>query len=64
MKNTHDQQYLVDSKGNRRALVIDIDDYQRLIEDIANLKTIAERKTNPMISPLQLITRLKKHGAL
>lgn len=48
--------YIVDEKGGKSAVILPIDEYNELLEDIHDLAVIAERKkTNTTIS----ITELK-----
>lgn len=58
------EQFLVDDKGHKQAVVIGLGNYQRLIEDFADLRVIAERKNNPKLSVTHFILKLKKHGIL
>ena len=55
---------MVDEKGHKHAVVIDIETYNKIMEDIADLKVIAERKNNPKFSTRHFLLRLKKHGIL
>ena len=49
--------YIVDEKGNKSAVVLPIEEYNELLEDIHDLSVIAERKKkNDTIS----LTDLKK----
>ena len=40
--------YLVDEKGRKRSVVLPMADYQELLEDLADLAVIAERKEEPV----------------
>lgn len=64
MKQKVKEKFLVDEKGHKQAVLIDIDRYQEMKEDIADLRTIAERKHNPKVSAANFTLRLKKHGIL
>lgn len=64
MKQPTARQYLVDAKGHKRAIVIDMDTYEKMIEDISDLKIVAERRDNPKMRSLQFLSRLKKNGIL
>jgi len=49
--------YIVDEKGNKSAVILPIEEYNELLEDIHDLAVIAERKKkNDTIS----VTDLKK----
>ncbi len=43
-------QYLTDERGDRTAVVLPIGDYEKLIEDLDDLATVAERREEPLIS--------------
>lgn len=64
MKTEPRYQYLVDNKGRRRAVVIDAEAYNQLMEDLSDLKVVAERKANPKFSSARFVARLKKNGIL
>jgi len=57
-------QYLVDDKGRKKAVVLSIDEYEELLEDIHDLAIIAERKDEETISIEELKKRLKEDGLL
>lgn len=64
MKSKIKEQFITDAKGHKRAVVIDMETYSDLMEDFADLRTIAERKNNPKYSSTHFILKLKKHGIL
>lgn len=64
MKTKIKEQFITDAEGQKRAVVIDIDSYERLMEDISDLKVVAERKNNPKYSPTHFTLKLKKNGIL
>jgi hypothetical protein len=53
-----DVQYIVGEKGDRTAVIMPIEEYEELMEDIHDLGVIAERREDPSISltlqPLQI----------
>jgi PHD/YefM family antitoxin component YafN of YafNO toxin-antitoxin module len=53
------QQYLINEKGRKTAVVIPIEEYQELLEDLHDLAIIAERKDEPTISMEELKRRLQ-----
>ena len=57
-------QYIHDTEGKRIAVVLDLSFYNQIMEDLRDLKIIAERRREPSISLLQFEARLKKHGVL
>lgn len=58
------EQYVVDSKGRRRGVLLSIEQYERLLEDLHDLAVVAERRDEETISLDQLKRRLKKDGLL
>lgn len=62
--NAVDLKYIVDEKGERTAVVMSIDHYEELLEDVHDLAVIAERREEPSISFEELKRRLKKDGLL
>ena len=62
MKPGSKERFLVDDKGHKQDVVIDVESYREMMEDIADLRGIAERKNNPKVSVAQCVLRLKKHG--
>jgi PHD/YefM family antitoxin component YafN of YafNO toxin-antitoxin module len=56
--------YLIDEKGQKTAVVIPLNDYQELLEDIHDLAIVAERKDEPTINFDTLKKRLKADGFL
>ena len=50
-------QFLTDDRGKKVAVVIPIADYESLMEDVADLAAVAERRDDDRIS----LNELKKH---
>ncbi len=57
-------EYVTDSDGNRKAVIMPIKEYDELMEDIQDLAIAAERKNEPTISHGQLLAELNKDGLL
>ncbi|MEO7319620.1 MAG: hypothetical protein ABIZ56_11580 [Chthoniobacteraceae bacterium] len=57
-------QYLTDEHGDRTAVVLPINDYEKLIEDLEDLAVIAERRDEPVIPHDQFMAELKRDGIL
>jgi len=64
MKSKIKEQFLTDAKGHKHAVVIDIGTYNELMEDIADLRVVAERKNNPKYPSSHFAIRLKRNGIL
>ena len=56
--------FIVDESGNKTAVILPLEDYEELLEDIHDLTVIAERKDEPTISLEELKKRLKADGLL
>jgi len=57
-------QYLIDESGKKTAVILPLDEYKALLEDIHDLAVIAERKDEPSISFDELKKRLKADGLI
>ena len=57
-------QYVSDEAGRRTAVLLPIEDYERLLEDLEDLAAIAERRDEPTVSHEELIAGLKRDGLL
>ncbi len=59
-----DTQFIIDESGNKTAVILPLEDYEELLEDIHDLTVIAERKNESTISLEELKKRLKADGLL
>lgn len=57
-------QYITDQSGERNAVILPIDFYYQLLEDLEDLAIAAERVNEPTLSHQQLIDELKADGLL
>jgi len=62
--DTLHEQYVVDSKGKRTAVILPIEQYERLLEDLHDLAVVAERREEELISLEEVKRRLKDDGLL
>jgi PHD/YefM family antitoxin component YafN of YafNO toxin-antitoxin module len=58
------EQYVIDEKGHKKAVIIPVDEYKELLEDIHDLAIVAERRDEPTITFEELKKKLKKDGLL
>jgi len=58
------EQYVVDSEGRKMAVLLSLEDYEKLMEDLHDLAVVAERREEEAISLQELKRRLKKDGLL
>jgi PHD/YefM family antitoxin component YafN of YafNO toxin-antitoxin module len=59
-----DTQFIVDESGVKKAVILPVEDYEKLLEDIHDLTVIAERKDEPTISLEDMKKRLKADGLI
>jgi PHD/YefM family antitoxin component YafN of YafNO toxin-antitoxin module len=58
------EQYVVDTKGNKLSVILSLERYERLMEDLHDLAVVAERRNEQPISFEEMKRRLKKDGIL
>lgn len=58
------RQYIVDESGKKTFVVLPIEEYERLLEDVKDLAAIAERRNEPRIIREELERGLKAGGLL
>jgi hypothetical protein len=54
------EQYIIDPKGKKRAIILPIKQYEQLMEDLHDLAVVAERKNEGTISLGEMKRRLRK----
>ena len=57
-------QYVVNEKGQKTAVILPVEEYEELLEDIHDLAIIAERRDEPTITFEELKKKLRKDGLL
>ena len=63
MEITHEQ-YIIDNKGKKTAVIIPIEQYEKLLEDLHDLAVVAERRAEEPIGLEEMKQRLKDNGLL
>ncbi|MDP2730715.1 MAG: hypothetical protein Q8O55_09550 [Dehalococcoidales bacterium] len=58
------EQFVTDEKGRKKAVILDIKLYQEILEDLEDLRLLAERKDEATSSLQEVEARLKTHGLL
>ena len=48
--------YVVDENGNRKAVMLPIEEYEELLEDLEDLALIAQRRNEPTV-PLDVVVQ-------
>jgi hypothetical protein len=56
--------YLVDKKGNKTDVVLILEEYEELIEDIHDLSVALERQNDKRVTLRELEERFKEDGLL
>jgi PHD/YefM family antitoxin component YafN of YafNO toxin-antitoxin module len=55
-----DIQYVTNQTGEKTAVILSIEEFQALLEDINDLAAVAERREEPTTSHDELIAELKR----
>ena len=58
------EQYVVDAKGRKTGVLLSVEQYERLLEDLHDLAVVAERRDEKPISLAELKRRLKEDGLI
>lgn len=58
MEKKFQEQYIVDEKGQKTAVILPVEEYDELLEDIHDLAVIAERRNEPTVSFEEVKARL------
>lgn len=59
-----DIQYVTNQTGEKTAVILSIEEFQALLEDIKDLAAVAERRGEPTTSHNELIAELKRDGVI
>jgi hypothetical protein len=62
--NELDLQYLINEKGEKTSVIIPIEQFEELLEDLEDLAIIADRSQEETISHDAVIAELKQDGIL
>ena len=57
-------EYVTDSEGRKKAVILPIEEYDALLEDLEDLACVAERKDDPTIPHHKVAEDLKSDGYL
>ena len=63
LKNLHPQ-YITNVSGEKTSIILPIEEFEELLEDIEDLATVAERRDEPTIPHESLVAELKKDGLI
>lgn len=57
-------QYITDEAGKKTAVILSIEAFRELLEDLEDLATVAERREEPTISHEEFVAELKQDGLI
>jgi hypothetical protein len=57
-------QFIIDPDGQKKSVILEISEYEELLEDLEDLAAVAERRTEETISHEQLVKELKADGLI
>ena len=61
---TLQEQYVIDTEGNKTAVILSLQRYEQLMEDLHDLAVVAERREEKPISLKEMQRRLREDGLL
>jgi len=64
MKKATAVQYVTDKRGKKTSVILPVETYEEMLEDIQDLVAVAERRKEKTISFDDMKKRLKKDGLL
>lgn len=64
MEKLQEQQYITDAKGEKLAVIIPLEVYEKLLEDLHDLAIVAERRGEETIPLEEVKQRLSEDGLL
>lgn len=54
--------YITNQSGDKTAVIIPVEEFEQLLEDMKDLATVAERRDEPTTSHEDLLRELKEDG--
>lgn len=57
-------QYITDEAGEKTAVILPLEEFQELLEDLEDLALITERRAEPAIPHEEVVAELKRDGLL
>jgi len=57
-------QYITDEEGKKTAVILPIEEFEELLEDIADMAVLLERRDEPTIPFDEVVAKLKRDGLL
>ena len=56
--------YITNQDGEKTAVIVPIEDFEELLEDVGDLAAVAERRDEPTISHDELLAELNRDGLI
>lgn len=56
--------YIINEKGEKTGVILGIDKYEEMLEDLHDLRVFEKRKNNPTVPWGEVKNNLKQHGKL
>lgn len=57
-------QFVVDNQGRRTSVLLPVEEYETLLEDLSDLAAVAERRDEPVSDHTDVVSKLKADGLL
>ncbi|MDA1373095.1 MAG: hypothetical protein O2971_20425 [Proteobacteria bacterium] len=57
-------QYITDGSGKKTNVILDIAQYEKMLEDMNDLAIVAERRNEPTVPHEQFLEELRRDGIL
>ncbi len=57
-------EFAIDPHGSRKSVILPIDEYKALLEDLEDIVAVAERRGEPTVSHSALLDEQKRDGLL
>ena len=64
MKKAKKIEYITDAKGKKKSVILPVETYEELLEDIQDLVAVAERRKEKSLPLREVKERLKQDGLL
>ncbi len=55
-------QYVTNRDGEKTAVIVPIEEFEELLEDVEDLAAVAERRDEPTVSHEEVLAELKRDG--
>lgn len=57
-------QYIIDENGTKKSVIISLEEYQELMEDLSDIAVVAERKDEEAVPLAQVVRELEENGTV